>query len=250
MHRFFFDPGNRSGETVTLSEEESRHITRVLRLKVGHEIELFDGSGTLYYGVLAVIDRRVVAHLSGIASTCRGDSKVVWVQQGLLKGEKMDMVVQKCTELGVAGITPFHSSRCQGKLDAGLARKKHERWQRISVAACKQCLRLQPMQLDEPQRFNDLLEKRAAGDDGTLRLLFWEEERNVHLQDVAAIDTAPSINLMCGPEGGFSPDEVEAARSIGWQTVSLGERILRAETATLSAVSIVQYLAGNLRRKR
>jgi len=250
MHRFFFDPKDRNGEIVTLSEEESRHIGRVLRLKVGHEIEMFDGTGTLYNGVLAVIGRRAVAHLSGIASTCREEARILWVRQGLLKGEKMDMVVQKCTELGVTGITPFHSSRCQGKLDAMQAGRKQERWRRISLAACKQCLRLQPMQLDETHLYRDVLDKSSLDDEGRWRLLFWEEEKNVHLEDVAAIENTRCIDLLLGPEGGLSADEVESARRHGWQTVSLGDRILRAETATLSAVAIVQYLAGNLRRKR
>lgn len=249
MHRFFFDPKDRNGELVTFSEEESRHIARVMRLKTGQAVELFDGTGTLYNGELAGIGRRVEARISGIAAKSGDDARIIWVRQGLLKGEKMDMVVQKCTELGVTGMTPFHSSRCQGRLEARQAAKKHERWQRISLAACKQCLRLQPMQLDAAQLYADLFANSSLHGGAGLRLLFWEEEKEVHLQDVASMSEAQSISLLFGPEGGLTQQEVQLAQKHGWQTVSLGDRILRAETATLSAVSIVQYLAGNLRRK-
>ena len=154
----------------------------------------------------------------------------------------MDTVVQKCTELGVSRFSPFASSRCQGKADLGQNRKRHERWQRIGLAACKQCLRPRLMQIDAPVDLADLLRDT----DATLCLLFWEEEKAVHLQDIPELPEAQSVALLLGPEGGFSREEIDLARRFGWLTVSLGERILRAETATLTAVSIVQYLSGNL----
>ena len=98
------------------------------------------------------------------------------------------------------------------------------------------------MQVDFPTNLPDLL----GGVDAPLRLLFWEEEKEVHLQDIPALSTAQSVALLLGPEGGFSRQEVDLARQSGWLTVSLGERILRAETATLTAVSIIQFLLGNL----
>lgn len=245
MRRFFFDPQNRNNDTVTLSEEESRHIVRVLRLKSGAAVELLDGTGTLYDANLTETGRRVTAHITGVSAKIEQSSKRLWVRQAMLKGEKMDLVIQKCTELGVTGMTPFHSSRCQGKLDPKQVRKKQERWQRISLASCKQCLRLQPMQLDQSLRYDEFmapdLEKKCG-----VKLLFWEEEKKVHLQDIEAIVDTQCIDLLFGPEGGLSPQEIELARAQGWQTVSLGDRILRAETATISGVAIVQHLAGNL----
>lgn len=246
MRRFFFDPNNRSGDDVFLSDEESRHIGKVLRLKAGDAIELFDGSGALFSAVLTSVGRRVEACINGVVVEEADHSKPVWVNQPILKGEKMDLVVQKCTELGITGMTPFHSSRCQGKLNPTQTRKKHERWQRISLAACKQCLRLKPMELYEPRLYSDLFGGRTACKTD-LRLLFWEEEKDVHLQDIQAIREAQTVHLMLGPEGGLSVQEVDAARAHGYQTVSLGDRILRAETATLSVVSIIQYIAGNLK---
>jgi 16S rRNA (uracil1498-N3)-methyltransferase len=245
MRRFFFDQSSRTGARVFLSEEESRHISKVLRLKAGDIIELLDGLGSVYHAVIATVGRQVEAHIEGIVTKEADVGKSVWVWQGILKGEKMDTVVQKCTELGVTGIIPFQSSRCQGKLDPIQGRKKHERWQRIGLAACKQCLRLQSIKIDAPVIYSESLSKNS--DDNTiLRLLFWEEEKTTHLHDIPDIDKAGALSLMLGPEGGFTREEVEQARQLGWRTVSLGDRILRAETATLSAVAIVQYLAGNL----
>jgi len=245
MRRFFFDPSNRKGDSVLLSEEESHHISKVLRLKAGDMIELLDGLGALYHAVITTVGRQVKVHIEGIVKKELDADKSLWVWQGILKGEKMDTVVQKCTELGVTGIIPFHSARCQGKLDPMQARKRHERWQRIGIAACKQCLRLQTIQIDAPSTYAGSLSK-MSDDNKILRLLLWEEEETIHIHDIADIDKSASLALMLGPEGGFTLEEVEQARLLGWRTVSLGDRILRAETATLSAVSIVQYLAGNL----
>lgn len=246
MRRFYFDPTTRKGDNVFLSEEESHHITKVLRLSAGTGVELLDGQGTVYRAVIGETGRRVALRIEGIVATAAEPGKTVWVGQGILKGEKMDTVVQKCTELGVTRFTPFHSSRCQGKLDPAQSRKKHERWQRIGLAACKQCMRLQSMQLDAPIGYDALLQSGESNSEDILRLLFWEEEKELHLDNIPAIGNARSVALILGPEGGFSRQEVDLARESGWRTVSLGERILRAETATVTAVSIVQFLAGNL----
>lgn len=156
----------------------------------------------------------------------------------------MDWVVQKCTELGVREIIPFQSSRCQGRLDSLQSRKKHQRWQRIGLEACKQCRRLHGIDIAPPIDYALSLAANSADD--PLKLLFWEEEKTTRLGDIPGIEQASAFDLMLGPEGGFTRAEVELARLAGWRTVSLGERILRAETATLSAVAIVQFLAGSL----
>ncbi len=245
MRRFYFDPSSRNGDRVFLSEEESRHILKVLRLKTGDAVELLDGLGAVYRAIITSGGRQVEAHIEEVITRAGAEGISVRVWQGILKGDKMDTVVQKCTELGVTGMVPFQSSRCQGKLDPLQARKKYERWQRIGVAACKQCLRLQSIEIEMPASYFASLGHSSA-DTADLRLLFWEEEKSTHLHDIPDIHKASSIALMLGPEGGLTREEVEQATLRGWQTVSLGDRILRAETATLTAVSIIQYLAGNL----
>ncbi|BHH85379.1 16S rRNA (uracil(1498)-N(3))-methyltransferase [Desulforhopalus sp. 52FAK] len=245
MRRFFFDPATRRDDTVTLSKEESRHIKKVLRLDVGAGVELLDGKGRIYKGVISDLGRVVAARITGTLSENAQSSGGVLVCQAILKGEKMDTVVQKCTELGVTTMVPFQSSRCQGKLDPVVGQKKHGRWQRIGLAACKQCMRPMPMDIDAPVTFEEAVASEELGEK-TVRLLFWEEEKEFHLQDVVGLSSAESIALLLGPEGGLSHEEIELARQHGWVTVSLGQSILRAETATLTAVSIVQYLTGSL----
>lgn len=246
MRRFFFDPETRKGDFVTLSPEESKHAIRVLRLQVGTPVELLDGMGTVFSGEIESTGKIVHVRILGVKRKARESDKTLLVCQGILKGEKMDTVVQKCTELGVEGMFPFHSSRCRGKLELQLAEKKLRRWQRIGLAACKQCYRAEPMGIEIPAKYDELITASSEPSGEQLQLMFWEEESEVHLRDIGAVAEAATIKLLLGPEGGFSAKEVEMARSNGWRTVSLGERILRAETATLTAVSIVQYLSGNL----
>ncbi len=245
MRRFFFESNDRNGETVFLSEEESYHLVKVLRLPKGTAVELLDGAGAVYSATVVAIGRRVELYIEAMVSKDDEEEQVIWVGQSVLKGDKMDTVVQKCTELGVTRMTPLRSSRCQGKLSAKQSLKKHERWQRIGLAACKQCLRSRRLQLDMVASYAEWLDE-VSGCTDSVRLLFWEEEKEVHLQDIPDLSNNQPVVLLLGPEGGFSPEEVEQAREMGWITVSLGKRILRAETATLTAVSIVQYLTGTM----
>lgn len=246
MRRFFFDPASRRGDDVVLSEEESRHVVKVLRLKVGAELELLDGQGAIFNGRITNVGRQVIVRLEHVVDRESAAQRTVWVGQGILKGEKMDMVVQKSTELGVHRLTPLQLGRSQGRLSEMQGRKKLERWQRISLESCKQCRRLLPMQIDEPADYSSFLANEELAAKKNVRLLFWEEEKKLHLRDVSDLKDALSLTLILGPEGGLSREEVEAARSCGFQTVSLGEKILRAETAAVSSVAIVQYLLGNL----
>ncbi len=245
MNRFLFDPNSSNGDTVILSKEESRHISRALRFQPGAEIELFDGKGSVFNAVILEVGGRVRVRLGHRISKEVISGKPVWVLQGMLKGKKMDTAVQKCTELGAARFKPFISSRCQVKSDRIQNNRRLERWKRITIAACKQCLRTQPLVLDQPLPFSELLDLTEPGPH-PLRLLFWEEEKVVRLCDLPSFDQYDSVCLLLGPEGGLTVEEVALARAKGWQTVSLGDHILRAETATLSALSIVQYLAGNI----
>jgi len=245
MNRFLFDPAMVKGNKVLLSEEESNHISRVLRLQPGVEIELFDGAGSAYLAVILKTGNNVQAHLGQCISKKEIRLKPVWVSQGMLKGKKMDMIVQKCTELGATRFSSFVSSRCQGRLDRAQSHKRYERWKRITIAACKQCMRPDPLALDQTLPFIELLGLPGMSP-SPLRLLFWEEEKVNCLSDLPSFELFDSVALILGPEGGLTKEEVGMARENGWRTVTLGERILRAETANLAAVSIVQHLAGNI----
>lgn len=248
MRRFFFERTSTAGEgdVIALPSSESRHISKVLRLSVGDEVELLDGQGTVYSAVLTEIGLSVSAKIVSLSRPGENSIQLI-VGQGLLKGKKMDTVVQKCTELGVDRFIPFASSRCQGKLGDQREEKKHDRFNRIVEAACKQCMRPDLMGVDRPADYGAMVEEFSSQSvESSLKLLFWEEESNRTLHDIEVKENLESVVILLGPEGGLTSEEVRQAEEAGFLCVSLGSRILRAETATLAAVSVVQYLTGNM----
>ena len=243
MRKFFFRPEDRTGDVVSLSVDESHHMRSVLRLRAGRHVELFDGDGGIHQAELVEMGERVIARIVSSRPADAAPTVPLLVGQGLLKGKTMDMVVQKCTELGVETLAPMITSRCQGRPEPGRDRSKHERWLRIVEESCKQCGRPLPMDLQQTAAFKDVIRSCQAAAAG-LKILFWEEEREVRLQDLLPLDAAGGVFILLGPEGGFTAEEVDAARAEGWRTVSLGRRILRAETASLAAAAIIQHLLG------
>ena len=229
-----------------MPETESRHISKSLRLHVGSQVQLFDGTGMRYLAEITGIGRQVVARILSADEDPQEGKTILHVGQALLKNAKMDFIVEKCTELGVSTFTPFVSSRCQGKIDdEERGGKRLQRWQRIVESACKQCSRPRPMELKEPLSLAGLCSP-AEQEPHTLRLLFWEEEKTTTLHDLPPFADYNQIHLLLGPEGGFSKEEVELTRQSGYQSISLGPQILRAETATVAAIAIVRYLAGDM----
>lgn len=246
MRRFFFEPAARNGDIVSLSEGESRHVTRSLRLHVGSQIELLDGTGARYLAEIVSLGRQVAARILNAENDAAEQGVALHLAQAMLKNAKMDFVVEKGTELGVTTFTPIVSSRCQGWLDdEGRSGKRGQRWQRIVASACKQCSRTRPMELGVLRPLADHCAMIGREPDA-LRLLFWEEEKELRLHDLPALSGYGRIDLLLGPEGGFSREEVELARDCGYRSISLGPRILRAETATVAAVAIVRYLIGEM----
>ena len=246
MRRFFFEPADRNGEEVLLPVAESRHISKSLRLHVGSQIQLFDGTGMRYLAEITNISRQVVARILAADDEQQEEKAMLHVGQAMLKNAKMDFIVEKCTELGVATFTPFVSSRCQGKMDdEERGGKRQQRWQRIVESACKQCSRPRPLELNDTLSFADLCSP-SGQESHTLRLLFWEEEKTTSLHYLPPFADYNQIHLLLGPEGGFSKEEVALACRSGYQSISLGPRILRAETATVAAIAIVRYLAGDM----
>jgi len=158
----------------------------------------------------------------------------------------MEMVVQKATELGADRCFVVQMERVQGRLASLQQTKKIERWRRIILESCKQCGRSNVMQLDFAADLDSFLQSLPENCETGSRLLFWEEEQEHHLGQVSGLATADPLLLLLGPEGGVSAAEVTTARTFGFQTISMGKRILRAETAAVSALAIAQYLRGNI----
>ncbi|MGL1932344.1 MAG: 16S rRNA (uracil(1498)-N(3))-methyltransferase [Desulfotalea sp.] len=242
MRRFYFNSDNLQNNLVELSTDESNHIRKVLRLECGEEVELLDGQGGVYLAQIHSIDQAVTMQIiKELANNSTNYS--VRIAQGMLKGQKMELLVQKSTELGATTFLPFYGERSQGRLGDNQSIKKQHRWQRIAQEACKQCKRTDKMIVAAPASFNDLVQ--SIDDDSRLRLVFWEEEDSVVLGNFDFHDHS-GVDIILGPEGGINREEIDFARQHGWQTVSLGKRILRAETAGIIALGLVQYLAGNM----
>jgi 16S rRNA (uracil1498-N3)-methyltransferase len=248
MRRFFVNPENITGSTAVLTGPEARHISTVLRLSIGTIIILFDGSGSYFEAVLTKISpgriETKIVSITPYIETGEVLHPTLHLAIGLLKGKKMDFIIQKITELEVAGLHPFRSRYCvaqdntQGRLP---------RWQKIAIEACKQCNRPKPPAINPTKDFKELLS--TSGEyDHDLKLIFWEnKEGQKPLREIfAPLEKINSVIILIGPEGGFSVDEVQQAVAAGYEPVTMGSRILRAETAVIAAVSIIQHELGNL----
>ncbi len=244
MPRFYVPNPQIEKGMLKVEGQEVRHIRRVLRLRAGDGIVVFDGSGKEYGGrIVEEGPASVLIEIQNITSPGRESPLEVTLAQSLLKGEKMDYVIQKATELGVKEIIPFFSFRSVPLLDKSKRLKRYHRWERIAVEASKQCgrgaiPRIEPLQ--------DYLEILQAPSPDCLRLILWEKEGAGLKEILKKAMGKKKIFFIVGPEGGVSDEEVEHARRAGFIPVNLGKRILRSETASLCLLSILQYEWGDL----
>ena len=245
MARFFVLKKDFRGETAKVTGQELEHMRKVLRLRPGDRVTLFDDEGWEHEGtVCSYTERLGKIQILKSYQPGRESSLRVTLAQALGKGEKMDWVVEKATELGVWAIVPFLCERTVPKLDRAEFGKRKERWQRIALGAAKQSGRTRVPEILDLTDFSELARRPWPC---ALRLLFWEGEAARGLaqlrQETVRLD---SLLLVIGPEGGFSADEVEEAKRGGFQSMRLGKRILRTETAAVAALSLAQFLWGDL----
>lgn len=249
MPRIFL-PFTETSGTIQITGEKAKYLATVLRCKEGEDLVVFDGKGASLKTIIRRITKKNI--LAEIVETIEGDPKTplpVTLIQGLLKGEKMDLVIQKTTELGIRKIVPVITERSQLR-----ETRKLDRWRKIAEEAARQCGRNDIPDISEPLSFNELFTEKTISDSpDSLTLLFWEK-CGLPLKE-ALLSKTPSqspasalqpVNILIGPEGGFSAKEVELAKAHACIVTSLGERILRAETAAISAVTLVQFLVGEL----
>jgi 16S rRNA (uracil1498-N3)-methyltransferase len=238
MRRFFAPPTNFENNAVFLGENETRHLRDVLRLRTGSEINVFDGSGREFLcEVVKVGKNRTELHIgTGIPPTAPESPLDLTLAPALLKGEKFDLIVQKAVELGVRRLIPLITQRCDVKLKD--SSNKVERWQRIALEATKQSGRATLMQIDAPVDFLSLL--KTGKRDG---IIMFSERSGGSFEKVPA---KKEITAITGPEGGWEDSEIEAAREAGAAIVTLGGRILRAETAAITVAAILQHRFGDL----
>ncbi|HLB06013.1 MAG TPA: 16S rRNA (uracil(1498)-N(3))-methyltransferase [Thermodesulfobacteriota bacterium] len=242
MHRFYIDERMSVGGEAYIKGPEARHVKDVLRLKVGDKVVLFDGSGMEFSGEITGIARDQVSVdiLEGKEGETESPIEII-LGQGIPKSDKMDLIVQKSTELGVSKIVPIFTERVVPK---SFSPNKLERWRRIAIEACKQSGRVTVPEVLEPIRFEEFVKN---ADIPSLCLIPWEEEKETSLEKVLpAALISGKVTLIVGPEGGLAGPEIELARRGGFTPVSLGKRILRTETVSISLLSIIQYLYGDL----
>jgi 16S rRNA (uracil1498-N3)-methyltransferase len=240
LTRCYAPPPLRAGDTRLLSEEASTHVARVLRARVGQALTLFDGRGGEYDARILAIERRGVQVQIDLHRAIERESPLpVTLLQALARGERMDIIVQKATELGVAGIIAHAAERSVVRLDASALARRCEHWRAVAISACEQCGRNRvPTIAAAP----DLASAIALSDAHSLRLLLAPE---AELTLIAAARQAAGITLAVGPEGGFSDDEIALAQHHGFRFCRLGPRVLRAETAPLAALAAIQAVAGD-----
>ena len=241
MTRVFVRPDAVDANRVRFDAAEAHHLRRVLRLRPGAVVEGTDGAGGLYTIRLVTLDGEGGwGAIEARAEPARESPCSITLAQAILKGDRMSWLVKKATELGVSRIVPMETERVVARAaDEGTARQA--RWARIAREAVKQCGRVIVPGIDPPRAFPEVLAEVASHD---VAWVCWEGGGQTLVE--AAAGTASRLLLLIGPEGGFTADEVAAAESAGARRVSLGPRILRAESAGLTAVALGQFLFGDL----
>lgn len=241
MARFFVTPEELNGDFLVLTGENAAHA-KVLRLKNGEHVTLCDGAGKECLCTVSDVSPNqislVVDHRQEAAAEPRVKASVY---MAFAKGDKLEHVIQKATELGAAEVIAFPSARCVSKPDDKSLSKKIERWQKIASSAAEQSGRGCVPRVLVLGSYQQALERAAEAD---VAILFYENARSLTLRSALQEGQYRSISLVTGPEGGLEPSEVEQALAAGLKVCTLGARILRCETAPLCALSAVMYDSG------
>lgn len=241
MTRFFVTPEEMQPNFITLTGENAAHA-KVLRLKTGEQVLVCDGNGNECVCTVSDIESQLVSLVVNERQRSITEAKVrASVYMAFSKGDKLEHVIQKATELGAYEIVAFPTNRCVSKPDEKSLAKKLERWQKIAASASEQSGRGRIPQVIVLNSYKAALERATAAD---LAILFYENERATTLRMALEEKCYSTISLLTGPEGGLEDREVEQAKDMGMRICTLGSRILRCETAPLCALSAVMYASG------
>lgn len=242
MYRFYIQPEQIAGEEAVILGNDVNHVRNVLRMKPGEQVVLCDGQGMDFVCEITELGRDEVRTRKISAEVSSAELPVRLVLfQGIPKKDKMELIIQKTVELGIAEIVPVAMKRCVAKLeDPKKEAKKLERWQGIAEAAAKQSGRGILPVVKPPMTFEKAL---AYADTLDMQLVPYEDARGMKAAKAAFTKAAglSSAGILIGPEGGFDPSEIEKAKEHGAEILSLGKRILRTETAGLAALSVLMY---------
>ena len=241
MTRFFVTPEQMQPNFIALTGQNAAHA-KVLRLKNGDEVLVCDGMGNECICIVSDISPEQLGLVVQSRRASTSEAKVrASIYMAFSKGDKLEHVIQKATELGAYEIVAFPSARCVSRPDEKSLAKKLERWQKIAASAAEQSGRGQIPQVLTVGSYKEAVARAAQADKA---ILFYENEQNTTLRMALEKDTFSTISLLTGPEGGLEAQEVAAAQAAGLEICTLGSRILRCETAPLCALSAVMYACG------
>ncbi|MEL7186336.1 MAG: 16S rRNA (uracil(1498)-N(3))-methyltransferase [Pseudomonadota bacterium] len=241
--RLFVSQPLSNGASIELEGDPARYLGKVLRGRVGDGVTLFSGDGPEWHATITAFGKNRVSLEIGESFEPGTESPLkIHLVQGISRGERMDFVVQKATELGADRITPVFSEYGVVKLDDKRAAKRHDHWQKIAVNACEQCGRTKLPLIDAPIRLNDWFGSKPEGVDAELVLTPGAAQP---LSTIVPPEAA--VCVLIGPEGGFSSGEYDDAAAAGFSAVSIGKRILRTESAAIATLAIMQSLWGDLK---
>lgn len=238
--RFFIAPELIDGDSVRLDDATARQITKVLRLREGDRICLLDGLGNLHDAQISSTAKGDTTAKILSSSLCQNEPKLhLTLAICLPKGDKLELIVQKCVELGISKVVVVESERSVSRLEKDKAADKMARWRRIAAEAAEQSGRAVIPEMTGIIKFSELT---ALIQETDLAIVAWEEEQDITLKQILQANAdAKSALLIIGPEGGLSESEIEIAMLAGAKSVSLGRRVLRSETAAIAACSVVMY---------
>jgi 16S rRNA (uracil1498-N3)-methyltransferase len=246
VHRFFapnLDPGD---EVVTLPKDEAEHLTRVLRLGVGDVVSVFDGRGHEFSArVIAAARRDASVQLISRVDAAVEPTVALTLAQAVIKGEKMDDIVRDAVMLGVSAVQPLVTARTESTVAALTNGNRLDRWRRVALASVKQSRRAVLPDIRTPLTLNDALAEPAQA----LRLMLVEPSAGADTEPLSSLRgerTPPDAAIFVGPEGGWTAEECAAAKAAGVRLVSLGHRTLRADAVPIAAISVLQFLWGDL----
>lgn len=236
----FHVPSAAPGARVSLPEHSAHHARSVLRLRSGAAVRIFDGAGAEFEATLVTVAREGVnARLGSPIEPCPESPLRIVLAVSALKGDRMELVIQKATELGVAAVWPVVTARTDAVARPALRGTRQERWDKVASGAAEQCGRAVVPDVAPTVLLRDLLARPFDG----LRLVFWEAPGQPPL---AGVPSTGSVLALVGPAGGWETHEIAELQQAGFRSVGLGPRILRAETAAIAALTALQVLAGDM----
>ncbi len=244
MQKFLIPQKNIKGNKAVITGQDAKHIEKVLRMRIKDKVLFTDGKGKDFTSTITKISSKEVKLDIKETYNSKFESPVqITIFQGLLKDSKMDILIRHLTELGVYAFTPLFCERTIPRPDKKRIDSRMKRWEKITQEALKQCNRSILPKINTPVKFSDIIENCTLFD---LKILFWESATRRLSELKHKNEDIKKIGILIGPEGGFSKEEATLAKSAGFKTCWLGPRILRAETASITACSLIQHYFGDI----